>query len=290
VEPIDHPHQRGRAVGDRRVDHLAATGAPRFEQGRKHAHDQVGAAAAEVADQVQRYGRTRRRAHRVEGAGDGDVADVVAGRRCPRAVLTPAGHASVNKLRITCQAGLGADAETFGDTGAVAFNEDVGAFDQLEDDLSGALGAQIDNDRLAPARGDVVDRCAAVTHGSRPADPQHLGAHIGEQHRRGWPGPDASQLEHAHAGQRSTTAHETAFLSAPTAQADRYRVKQTTGEGSAAAMNCRLWEEVGLRAWSLRVSRPTVRASASKMLAIVSTHGYRSCHRAEEVSRRACLT
>ena len=82
----EHRHQRRRAVDHRGVDDLPLAAALRLEQGADHAVGEEHAAAAEVADEVQRRHRCLTGAADVgEGAGERDVVDVVAGPRRVRA-------------------------------------------------------------------------------------------------------------------------------------------------------------------------------------------------------------
>ena len=70
-EAGQHRVQVRGAVDDRRVDDLALAAGARLEQGGEHPDDEVGRAAAEVAEQVGReLGRARRLAEAVQGAGD----------------------------------------------------------------------------------------------------------------------------------------------------------------------------------------------------------------------------
>src|SRR6185436_629058 len=76
----EHGGEKRSALDHRRVDHLALARAAGLEQAAGDAEAEQHAAAAEVADQVQR--RQRRlalAADGVEDAGERDVVDVVAG-------------------------------------------------------------------------------------------------------------------------------------------------------------------------------------------------------------------
>ena len=76
---VEERHQRERAVGHGRLDHLTAPAAVSLVQRREHTHRQHHRPAAEVAHEVQRHGWWRAlRSHRLERAGDRDVVEVVA--------------------------------------------------------------------------------------------------------------------------------------------------------------------------------------------------------------------
>src|SRR6266508_4596181 len=97
-ELVDHGGEQRAAVEDGRVDHLAAAGAAGLQQGAGDAEGEQHAAAAEVAEQVER--RQRRlatAAERVQRAGEREVVDVVAGAVAQWALLPPAGHAPVHQ-------------------------------------------------------------------------------------------------------------------------------------------------------------------------------------------------
>uniref|UniRef100_A0A0N4Z3R5 PE-PGRS family protein n=1 Tax=Parastrongyloides trichosuri TaxID=131310 RepID=A0A0N4Z3R5_PARTI len=80
----DHAHQQGGAVRHGAVDHLPLPRRARRQNPRQHAKGQHHAAAAEVADHIDRRGRLfALAAESVQCAGDGDIVDVVAGGRAP---------------------------------------------------------------------------------------------------------------------------------------------------------------------------------------------------------------
>ena len=75
----------------------------------------------------------------------------MAGGLCPGAFLPPARHAAVDQSRVSGEGVVGPEAEPFGDAGAKAFDEDVGAFDQAEDllDVGGILEVRFDDGAAA---------------------------------------------------------------------------------------------------------------------------------------------
>ena len=162
-EGVEHGHQHRGAVDHGRVDDLALAGALGFEQGAHDAEGQEHAAAAEVADQVERRnGRLAATADGVERAGEGDVVDVVAGGLGVGAVLAPAGHAAVDELGVAGQAVIRADAEALGHAGAEALDEHVGLLDHGEHRLDALRALEVDADRAAAAVQDVGGRRLGV--------------------------------------------------------------------------------------------------------------------------------
>lgn len=173
-------------------------------EGREDADDQVEGAARAVPDEVGGDGRRLvRRADHAEDARDGDVADVVPGPLGQRAVLTPAGHPAVDQRRVAGQAGVGADTEPLGDAGAQPLDEDVGALGEVEHDLRAPRGLEVDGHRALVAVGDVVGRVDAQTGAGRAIDAHHVGAEVGEHHRRVRAGADACQFHDPHPGERT---------------------------------------------------------------------------------------
>ena len=90
----------GRAVDDRRIDHLAPAGPAGLAQRGEQADHQIERAAAEIAEQIG--GHLRRAAGPADGVqrpGHRQVGDVVPGAGGQRAVLAPAGHPAVDQAR-----------------------------------------------------------------------------------------------------------------------------------------------------------------------------------------------
>lgn len=110
-----------------------------------------------------------------------------------RSLLAPAGHPAVDELRIAGQAGVGAHAEAFRDAGAVALDEDVGAFDEVQDGGRAFGGLEVDEHRALVAVGEVAGRIDAEDCGAAGAvDPHHVGAQVGQEHRGERAGADAA--------------------------------------------------------------------------------------------------
>ncbi len=198
LERPEHRHQHRGSVDHRRVDDLALAAALRFEQ---CAHDAVGeehAATTEVADHVERRHRRLARSTEVgERTRERDVVDVVTGGLRIRPVLAPAGHPSEHQLRVPGVTGIRADSETFHHAGAEPFDQRIGRLDEGEQRLDAVGVLEVDRDVLAPAQQHVEVRRVGQrsAYGARPLDPDHLGTHVGEQHRGERAGPDAGDLD-----------------------------------------------------------------------------------------------
>ncbi len=111
----------------------------------------------------------------------------------PRAVLAPSGHATVDETRVA-RAALGrTDPEPLGDPRAEAFDEHVGAFDEVEHlgMLRRVLQVRVDDDAVTQDMGGGL-----VGPRAGPHHPQHGGTQVAEQHRRVRSRADASQFEY----------------------------------------------------------------------------------------------
>ena len=126
-------------------------------QRQEDADHEVQGASTEVAHQVQRW---RRRlvgaAQRVERAGECQEVDVVAGLLSQRAVLAPPGHAGVHEPWVPGHALDRADPESLGDTRAVRLDQDVGAFDRVEQRLPARRRLQIEAEVVAATREGIA--------------------------------------------------------------------------------------------------------------------------------------
>ena len=196
VHADDGRQQQRRTVGHRGVDDLALAGLLRLQQAGHDAQGEQHAAAAEVADQVERRHRPAAVvADRVEHAGQGDVVDVVTGGVGDRAVLPPAGHAAEDELRVPFQADVGAEAEPLHDARAEALDQAVRLFHHVEDG-GNCLGLLEVHREGASAAVQHVELRAAPRIG--PAvDAHDLGAQVGQHHRAERPRSDAGDLENA---------------------------------------------------------------------------------------------
>ena len=180
------------------------------------------AAAAEVADQVER--RHRRRAgaaDRVQHAGERDVVDVVAGALGERAVLAPAGHAAVDEARIAREHDVGPEAEALHHAGTEAFDQRVGASRRGASAASAPCAVfRSSVDRAAAAQHDVEAALAAEAEAriGGAVDEQHVGAHVGEHHPGERARADRFELEDAQAGERSHALHVAPVLAADLVQ------------------------------------------------------------------------
>ena len=193
-------HERG-ALDHRRVDDLPRAGASTLEQRARDPEREQHPAAGEVAEHVDR----RRRllpgaAQRLERARQRDVVDVVAGGLRVRPVLTPAGQPPVHELRVAGERDVGPDAQPFRHAGPEHLEEGVGLLQQPQQCLDAVGLLQVDGDGLLAAIHGAGRRLRVVDGpgGVDPVDPQHLGAHVREQHPAERPG---SQPDHLHGTQ-----------------------------------------------------------------------------------------
>ena len=131
-----------------------------------------------------------------------------------RAVLAPAGHPAEHQLGVAGEALVGPDAEPLHHARAEALDQRVGVLDEVEQRRRAVGVLEVDGDVAPAAQRDVavrrVGRRAAHRLGALDAD--HLGAHVGQQHRRERAGADAGDLDDpiagewsGHAAIRSTT-------------------------------------------------------------------------------------
>ena len=197
-----HRVEVGRAVDDRGVDDLAPTARARLEERGEDADDEVGRAAAEVAEQVAREVRpVAVLAEAVEGAGDPDVVHVVARGLAPRPVLAPARHPADDQPLVAGVAGVRPEPEPLHRARAHPLDEHVGPLDEVEHGLDRLRPLEVERD-ARPAAVEHVGPPAGEHPAARPVDPHHVGAEVGQQHARVRPGPDARHLDHPHAPQR----------------------------------------------------------------------------------------
>ena len=197
-----HRVEVGRAVDDRGVDDLAPTARARLEERGEDADDEVGRAAAEVAEQVAREVRpVAVLAEAVEGAGDPDVVHVVARGLAPRPVLAPARHPADDQPLVAGVAGVRPEPEPLHRARAHPLDEHVGPLDEVEHGLDRLRPLEVERD-ARPAAVEHVGPPAGEHPAARPVDPHHVGAEVGQQHARVRPGPDARHLDHPHPPQR----------------------------------------------------------------------------------------
>ena len=175
-----------------------------LDQRARDAEREQHAAAAEVADQVQ---RRRRRlaapADRSERAGERDVVDVVARGVRERALLAPARHAAVDQARVAREADVGAEPEPLHHARAEALDQRVGAARPAQHggDALGVL--QIDADAAPAAREEVASAARRIARRHEPARsmrstsaPMSESIIAGERSRA-----DACDLENANSSQ-----------------------------------------------------------------------------------------
>src|SRR5690606_31119928 len=193
-------HQRSGAIDHRGIHYLTFARTLGFERGADDTERQQHAAAAEIADEVDRRHRLLAfDADGVQRAGQRDVVDVVTGGFRHRTVLTPAGHAAIDQFRIALEADIRTKAETFGDAGTIAFVDHVGLVDQFQQGFQALGGFQVDDDALAVA----LQRISRVGGGIGALDGNDFRAHVAQHHaaERTW--ADAQQFNHFQTCQRT---------------------------------------------------------------------------------------
>ena len=107
--------------------------------------------------------------------------------------------------RVALQARVGPDAEALHHARPEALDEGIGRRHQIQQ-RGGPVGMlEIDGDVAPAAQQQVVMRCIAGTTTDRlgALDADHLGAHVGQHHRRKGARADACKLDDAIAGERS---------------------------------------------------------------------------------------
>ena len=103
------------------------------------------------------------------------------------------------------QALVGADAQPFHHAGPEALDQRVGTLDEIEQRADAVGVLEVDGD-VAPAAQHEVGTGVAGDGPTRdlcPLDADHVGAEIGQQHRRERAGPDAGELDDAVARERA---------------------------------------------------------------------------------------
>ena len=122
-----------------------------------------------------------------------------------RSVLAPTRHPPVDEARVAVEAHVGADPESFGDAGTEPLDQRVGTGDEVEQGGRAVGMLEVDRDVAPTAQQDVRGRGVGrrPTHRLGALDPDHLGTHVGEQHRRERAGADAGQLDDADAVERA---------------------------------------------------------------------------------------
>ncbi|OIQ66162.1 hypothetical protein GALL_522720 [mine drainage metagenome] len=195
----EHRHQRGGAIAHCRIHDLSLAGILRLQECGEHADDEVKRAAAEIADQVERWDRLFGAAGRGPGAGDRDVVDVVAGGQRQRAFLAPAGHAAIDEPRVPRLHYFGAEPEPLHHPRPKAFDQRIGMFKEVEHLRDRRLVLQVEFDDLASPPG----RRFEVLSSADAIERDHLRAHIRQHHAGKRAGPDAGKFDDPETGQRA---------------------------------------------------------------------------------------
>ena len=111
----------------------------------------------------------------------------------------PARHPPIDELGVARQANIGAEPKPLHHPRPEPLDQGVGPVDQAQRGIDPSLVLQIDGDVAAAARqqveavllaGGAADPAVVMPDVTRAIDPDHLGAHVREQHRaKRPPGP-----------------------------------------------------------------------------------------------------
>jgi hypothetical protein len=135
--------ERHRRVEQRCVDVLSLARRLRADIGRQHAIDGK-ERAADIGDGHARlHGLAALVARHAHHAGHRLRHQIEAGTRRPRPALTEAGDARIHDLRIDRANRLVVDPQTLHDAGPVIFDDDVGRFRQLVEELAAFVALQV---------------------------------------------------------------------------------------------------------------------------------------------------
>ena len=232
AETPDHRHQRGGTIGHGAIDHLALAGGLGVQQRGYHAERQHHAAAAEIADHVDRRRRLLARpAIGVQGAGQRDIVDVVAGGVGIGPELAPAGHAAIYQLGIDGVAFCRAQAQPLGHAGAETFEKRIGGFHQIQHQRPAFVTLQIHPDHPSAAQ----QRITRIDPRARPIHPDHFRAMIGQHHTGKWPRPDPGQFDDPDSLQRpGHMRHSLVFGPQVARRARQAKLLGVAGAGTAA--------------------------------------------------------
>src|SRR5699024_7457741 len=192
-----HRHEQGAAVDHGGVHHLTPVGGLAFDEGTEDAGDHEHGAPGEVAEEVDRGDRgTTRAAQGVQGAVHGDVVHVVSGTEGEGTVVSPAGDPRVNEARVEGQCIFRAQTEPFYVTGAKAFEEDVGAAEQVTGEFETFLGLQVGGQH-GTALAHVGAGGARVHRidGLGPIQADDARTQVGQEHPGHRRGPDTGELD-----------------------------------------------------------------------------------------------
>ena len=200
-QAVEHGHEHGGAVVHRDVDDLPDARPPGLQDRAEQADREQHAAAAVVAEEIQRRDRGFRCADRVQRAGERDVVDVVTGHLRVRAVLAPSRHARVHEPRIAREQFVGSDPDAFGCAGTVHVDEPVRVRGQRVHELATARMLHVDRDGPLAATHQRVDRRGPVDF-RHAIDAHDIGTEAGEQHAAERRGPQPTHHHDAHTVER----------------------------------------------------------------------------------------
>ena len=123
----------------------------------------------------------------------------MAGRLRQRAFLAPAGHAAEHQPRIARHHHIGSEAQPLHHAGAKAFDQRVGASEQVQHLRDRGLVLQIELDDFPAAprhRLQILLRADAIER-------HDFGAHVGQHHAGERARADAGEFDDAEAGERA---------------------------------------------------------------------------------------
>ncbi len=197
---MEQRHEQGRAIDHGRVDDLPTPGALRLPEGCEHTDDEEHRPAAVIADQVEWRCRRLMPPCRVrKDTGDGDVVQVMARGVRPGTILTPPGHAAVDKRGTPGPAGIGTEAQTLHHAGSEAFDEHIRARDEIEHDLTTLIVSYVDDDAVASPSRHVTTWIADRESRPRRLDADALSAEVRQDHRGEGRRTEPGHLHEAHA-------------------------------------------------------------------------------------------
>ena len=205
------------AVGHRHVDVATLPAALGFDDGGQDAHRGGQRATEQVGDLEIRDGRLAAfAAHLIEHAGIAEVIDVVPGEIAVGTVLPVAADRAVGDARVSRRHRGVADAELVHDAGAEAFDDDVRARRQPQEDLDPRRLLEVEAQPALvavdhPEVGAVL-ACAGTERARVVADfgildLDDIRPEVGEMQRRHRAGQQPGQVEDADAGERQRPAH-----------------------------------------------------------------------------------
>ncbi len=97
---------------------------------------------------------------------------------------------------------VGPEPEALHDARPEALDQRVGALGERQRKVSAGIALEIDRERLAPAQRWICRTCLAEAAPDMAIEPDHVGAHVGQQHPGKRIRADTTDLQHPDSGQR----------------------------------------------------------------------------------------